>query len=110
MAGVPLPGIEIGIALSAIVLGGMVALAAQPPLWVAGVLVAALSRKGHGPAAVASALREASAAAALTCTTLGAQNSIPEAAAVQRFLSEHPSDDPGSVETLRQFCLAAPAA
>ena len=75
-----------------------------------GVLVAALSRKGHGPAAVASALREASAAAALTCTTLGAQNSIPEAAAVQRFLSEHPSDDPGSVETLRQFCLAAPAA
>src|SRR6266849_8497313 len=33
--GVPLPGVEIGIAISAIVLGLMVALAARPPLWVA---------------------------------------------------------------------------
>ena len=38
--GVPIPGIEIGIALSAIVLGGMIAFAARPPLWVAGVIVA----------------------------------------------------------------------
>ncbi len=37
--GVPIPGIEIGIAASAIVLGGMVAFAARPPLWVAAVLV-----------------------------------------------------------------------
>ena len=37
--GVPIPGIEIGIALSAIVLGCMIALAARPPLWVAAVLV-----------------------------------------------------------------------
>jgi urease accessory protein len=37
--GVPLPGVEIGIAISAIVLGLMVALAARPPLWVAAVLV-----------------------------------------------------------------------
>lgn len=37
--GVPLPGIEIGIALSGIVLGAMVAGAVKPPLWVAGVLV-----------------------------------------------------------------------
>lgn len=37
--GVPLPGIEIGIALSAVVLGVMVAAAARPPLWVAAVLV-----------------------------------------------------------------------
>src|SRR3981081_3835788 len=37
--GVPVPGIEIGIAASAIVLGLMVALAARPPLWVAAVLV-----------------------------------------------------------------------
>ncbi|EHR70657.1 hydrogenase/urease accessory protein [Burkholderiales bacterium JOSHI_001] len=37
--GVPLPGVEIGIACSAIVLGGMVALAARPPLWVAAVIV-----------------------------------------------------------------------
>jgi urease accessory protein len=38
--GVPLPGVETGIALSAIVLGGMVLTAARPPLWVASVLVA----------------------------------------------------------------------
>jgi len=37
--GVPLPGVEIGIAISAVVLGLMVALAARPPLWVAAVLV-----------------------------------------------------------------------
>ena len=38
--GVPIPGIEIGIAVSAIVLGAMIALAARPPLWVAGLIVA----------------------------------------------------------------------
>jgi urease accessory protein len=38
--GVPLPGVEIGIALSAVALGAMVALAVRPPLWVAGLLVA----------------------------------------------------------------------
>jgi urease accessory protein len=37
--GVPIPGIEIGIALSAIVLGMMIALVVRPPLWVAGVIV-----------------------------------------------------------------------
>lgn len=37
--GVPIPGIEIGIAVSAIVLGAMVAFAARPPLWIAGVIV-----------------------------------------------------------------------
>ncbi|HUF19318.1 MAG TPA: HupE/UreJ family protein [Burkholderiales bacterium] len=39
LLGVPIPAVEIGIALSAIVLGAMVALAARPPLWVAGLLV-----------------------------------------------------------------------
>jgi urease accessory protein len=39
VAGVPLPGVETGIALSAIVLGLMVAAAARPPLWIAAVLV-----------------------------------------------------------------------
>jgi len=39
LVGVPIPGIEVGIALSAVVLGVMVAAAARPPLWVAGVLV-----------------------------------------------------------------------
>ncbi len=39
VAGVPLPGVEIGIALSAIVLGLMVATAARPPLPFAAILV-----------------------------------------------------------------------
>jgi len=37
--GIPLPGVEIGIALSGIILGGMVAFAARPPLWVCAVIV-----------------------------------------------------------------------
>lgn len=41
--GLPLPGVEIGIAASAIVLGAMVALAARPPLWVAAVIVGAFA-------------------------------------------------------------------
>lgn len=40
---VPLPGIETGIAVSAIVLGAMVAWAARPPLWIAAVLVGAFA-------------------------------------------------------------------
>jgi urease accessory protein len=43
IVGVPLPGVEIGIAVSAAVLGMMVALAARPPLWIAGVLVGAFA-------------------------------------------------------------------
>jgi urease accessory protein len=41
--GVRLPGVEIGIAVSAIVLGAMVALAVRPPLWVAALLVGAFA-------------------------------------------------------------------
>ncbi len=41
--GVPVPGVEIGIALSAIVLGAMIALAARPPIWIAAVLVGAFA-------------------------------------------------------------------
>ncbi len=37
--GVPIPHVETGIALSGIALGLMVAFAAKPPLWVAGVMV-----------------------------------------------------------------------
>jgi len=37
--GVPLPAVETGIALSAVVLGAVVAAALRPPLWVAAVLV-----------------------------------------------------------------------
>src|SRR5215467_1221107 len=41
--GVPVPGVEIGIALSAIVLGGMIALAASPPLVIAALIVGAFA-------------------------------------------------------------------
>jgi urease accessory protein len=41
--GLPLPGVELWIALSAIVLGLMVALAARPPLWLAALLVGAFA-------------------------------------------------------------------
>lgn len=43
VAGVPLPGVEAGIALSAVGLGAMVAAAARPPLWIAAVLVGAFA-------------------------------------------------------------------
>jgi urease accessory protein len=39
LLGVPLPGTEVGIAVSAILLGLMVALEARPPVWVAAGLV-----------------------------------------------------------------------
>ncbi|MDB5851147.1 MAG: Ni/Fe hydrogenase [Rhodoferax sp.] len=38
--GVPIMGVETGIALSGVVLGGMIVFAARPPLWFAGLLVA----------------------------------------------------------------------
>ena len=41
--GVPIPGVETGIALSALALGAMVALALRPPLWVAAILVGAFA-------------------------------------------------------------------
>lgn len=43
VAGVPLPAVELGIALSAVVLGGMIAFAARPPLWIAAVVVGAFA-------------------------------------------------------------------
>lgn len=52
-----------------------------------GALVAALSQGANLPIA----LRQASAAAALTCTRPGAQSSIPQAAEVARFLSQQPA-------------------
>jgi urease accessory protein len=39
VAGIPVPAVEAGIAVSALVLGAMVALAARPPLWAAAVVV-----------------------------------------------------------------------
>jgi len=43
LLGVPLPAVEIGIALSAIVLGAMVLFALRPPLWLAGLVVGAFA-------------------------------------------------------------------
>jgi urease accessory protein len=39
LLGIPLPGVEVGIALSAVLLGLMVASEARPPLWLAATLV-----------------------------------------------------------------------
>jgi urease accessory protein len=39
LVGVPLPGVEVAIALSAVMLGLLVARDARPPLWLAAVLV-----------------------------------------------------------------------
>jgi urease accessory protein len=39
LMGLPLPGIEVGIAVSAVILGIMVCCEARPPLWVAAVIV-----------------------------------------------------------------------
>lgn len=43
VAGVPVPGVEVGIAASAVVLGLLVAFAARPPIWVAAVVVGAFA-------------------------------------------------------------------
>jgi urease accessory protein len=43
IAGLPVPAVETGIALSAVVLGLMIVLAARPPLWIAAVLVGAFA-------------------------------------------------------------------
>jgi urease accessory protein len=40
LLGIPVPGVEIGIAISAIVLGAMVLVELRPALWLAAVLVA----------------------------------------------------------------------
>jgi urease accessory protein len=43
LIGVPLPGVEVGIAASAILLGAMVLFAVRPPLWLAAMLVASFA-------------------------------------------------------------------
>ena len=47
--GVPLPGTEILIAISAILLGLAVAIAAQPPLWIAAERLYELLEFGNAP-------------------------------------------------------------
>lgn len=65
-----------------------------------GALVAALSQG----ATLAQALRQASAAGALACTQLGAQSSIPSAAAVSEFLAAQPAPSATALDALRDFC------
>ncbi len=43
VVGIPVPAVETGIAASAVVLGAMVAFKVRPPIWVAGVIVAAFA-------------------------------------------------------------------
>jgi urease accessory protein len=43
IAGIPVPAIETGIALSSVVLGLMIVFAAKPPIWVAAVIVGAFA-------------------------------------------------------------------
>jgi len=43
VVGVPVPAVETGIAVSAVVLGAMVAFAIRPPIWVAAVIVGAFA-------------------------------------------------------------------
>ncbi|MCV6598051.1 MAG: HupE/UreJ family protein [Mangrovicoccus sp.] len=41
--GLPLPAVETGIALSAVILGGMIAFAVTPPIWICAVIVGAFA-------------------------------------------------------------------
>jgi ribokinase len=65
-----------------------------------GVLVAALD---HG-AALADALRMASAASALACIHAGAQSAIPDNAAVAALLAQPAASDTDRVAELRAYC------
>ncbi len=65
-----------------------------------GVLVASL---GSG-AAPEVALKTASAAAALTCTQMGAQSSIPDAISVNAFMARQPPTPDAAVLALRDYC------
>lgn len=65
-----------------------------------GALVAALAQQNPMPLA----MRQASAAAALACTHLGAQTSVPTAQAVAAFVAQSPQpQDPAGIQALRQY-------
>lgn len=69
-----------------------------------GVLVASLSQGSS----LAQALRQASAASALTCTRPGAQSSIPLATEVAEFLEKHSAFSQSEVDALRTYCGRTP--
>jgi len=52
----------------------------------------------------ADALRRASAAAALACTRMGAQASIPTHSMTDEFLQAQPADDAAAVRSLGEYC------
>ncbi len=56
LGGVPLPGIEIGIAISAIGLGFAVCLEAKPSLWIAALLVGVDRRQRPSDGGLGAAL------------------------------------------------------
>ena len=64
LMGVPLPGTEIGIALSAIGLGAMVAGEVRPPLWIAAVMVGFFDLSRPRPRHRAAARRRAASSTA----------------------------------------------
>ncbi len=71
--GVPLPGIEIGIAISGVILGLMVCFAVKPPLWVAALLVgffAIFHGHAHGTELPSAANAITYAAGFVICTGL----------------------------------------
>jgi ribokinase len=65
-----------------------------------GAFTAALSQQS----ALGDALRLASAAAALACTRMGAQSSIPQRSEVDAFLTRQPRIDSGRQAALRAYC------
>jgi ribokinase len=69
-----------------------------------GALVAHLG----GGETLTRALRTASAAAALACTTSGAQSSIPTTLEVDNFLQQQPMRDEKNVVALRRYCGLKP--
>lgn len=65
-----------------------------------GVFAAALAAQ----ATMETALRRASAAAALACTQAGAQSSIPTALAVDAFLSQYTAPADNALNALQAYC------
>jgi ribokinase len=65
-----------------------------------GTLVAGLARG----AALADALRSASAASALACMRAGAQSAIPDQGQVAALLAQHNAPDAARVHALRAYC------
>ena len=72
LLGVPIPGVEIGIAVSGLVMGLMVLFELRPPLWLAALIVSAFAVfHGHAHGAELAALLGETVAIAVLTTLLG---------------------------------------